>query len=194
MSLPISTRLDEARGVMRWLEWRSVVVGLLAAGVLGAIGGLCFVESGAFDVSASIPHGPIIGWSVHTTMIRSVQRHGTAEPPKGAFAGAQVEEGFQEYRAHCTVCHGGPGVNRAKWVEGINPPPPYLIDAAHRWTPAELHFIIGNGVKMTAMPSWKLSLSDQQIWNMVAFLERLPAISPTQYRAMELRNSRSGHR
>jgi mono/diheme cytochrome c family protein len=37
---------------------------------------------------------------------------------------------------------------------------------------------------MTAMPAWGVTHSDAEIWNIVAFLQKLPRLSPQQYRAL----------
>ena len=36
---------------------------------------------------------------------------------------------------------------------------------------------------MTAMPAWGRSMADDDVWNLVAFLRRLPQMSEEQYRA-----------
>jgi hypothetical protein len=72
----------------------------------------------------------------------------------------------------------------ASWVDGLTPTPPYLFDAARQWSPSQLHFIIANGVKMTAMPAWKLTMSDQDIWSLVAFTHELRGISQRSFPCM----------
>ncbi len=66
----------------------------------------------------------------------------------------------------------------------MNPPPPYLMDVARRFSPGELRFVVSEGVKMTAMPAWKGTLPPEQITNLVAFLQGLPGITAKQYQAM----------
>jgi hypothetical protein len=56
--------------------------------------------------------------------------------------------------------------------------------AARQWSPSQLHFVIANGVKMTAMPAWKLTLSDQDIWSLVAFTHELRGISQRSFPCM----------
>ncbi len=82
------------------------------------------------------------------------------------------------------MCHGGSGVARAAWVQGLTPTPPYLLDAPRRWTPAQLYWIVGQGIKMTAMPAWRLTRTQGEAWNLVAFLEILPYLSARDYARM----------
>lgn len=62
--------------------------------------------------------------------------------------------------------------------------PPYLTDAPRHWRARELHGIVGQRVKVTAMPAWTLSRTDQQVWNIVAFLGAAPYLSPRDYAKM----------
>ncbi len=160
------------------------ILGGVAAFIVMGLGGLAVVETGAFDVRASTPHGPLVSWATHATMIHATQHRAASVQAPAGFTAAQVEAGFREYDVDCAACHGGPGVSRAAWVSGINPSPPYLLDAQRRWSAAELYLIVGDGVKMTAMPAWKLTRSDTDIWNLVAFLEALPYITPQAYAQM----------
>jgi len=60
------------------------------------------------------------------------------------------------------------------------PQPPVLTDSAKEWSPGELFWIIRNGIKMSGMPSWP-GLSDDDLWNIVALLEKLPVMSEQDY-------------
>jgi mono/diheme cytochrome c family protein len=55
-----------------------------------------------------------------------------------------------------------------------------LTDSAKQYSPGELFWIIQNGIKMSGMPSWP-GLSDDDLWNIVAFLQKLPAMSEQDY-------------
>jgi hypothetical protein len=50
-------------------------------------------------------------------------------------------------------------------------------------SPKEQFWIIKHGVKLTAMPAWGKTHSDELIWDMVAFVRQLPRMSPAQYQA-----------
>lgn len=162
---------------------------LISGVLIGAIVGMGVIFGGWYDVSARKPHGLATSWILHTTMIHSIHARAHYQSAPEQFSTEQVHEGFGLYEDHCAMCHGGPGIARPKWVMGLEPTPPYLLDAAQRWSPAELRFVIKHGVKMTAMPAWGLSLSEEDITSLVAFVENLPAIGPSQYRAMRAQRS-----
>jgi mono/diheme cytochrome c family protein len=45
---------------------------------------------------------------------------------------------------------------------------------------------------MSGMPAWGKSMSDEHIWNIVAFVRKLPELTPDVYR--ELVASSEGHK
>jgi mono/diheme cytochrome c family protein len=156
------------------------LLGLATVGVAG----LLVVAFGLFDVRASTPHGPLIAWATHTTFIDATRRRAARAPASPNFTPTEVQAGFGDYDSLCVSCHGGPGIDRQGWASGLNPTPPYLLDSARDWTPAQLKLIIGDGAKMTAMPAWKTAISDQRQWDLVAFLEALPYLSKSDYLKM----------
>jgi len=158
--------------------------GFVAAGVVGGLAGLLVVYAGLFDARASTPHDPLTAWATHTTMVHYMRRASPASAPSPTFTPAQTLAGFRAYEADCEVCHGGPGVAHAHWVDGMNPSPPYLLDQSHRWTPNQLFWIVKNGVKMTGMPAWGATQTDADVWNLVAFLEAMPYLAPADYQNM----------
>lgn len=163
--------------------------GMVFAGLVGAVGGLTIVEFGLFDATASMPHLPPVAWAAHRAFITSVQAR-AGSMPTPTITPAEVTAGFRQYEHDCVQCHGGPGVPRGDLAAGMTPAPPYVIDAARRWTPAQLYWILAQGVKMTAMPSWRATRTNVQVWDLVAFLEALPYLSPEQYRHMRDANTR----
>jgi mono/diheme cytochrome c family protein len=83
----------------------------------------------------------------------------------------------------CTGCHLAPGLPENEMRPGLNPKPPLLAHGAPG-DPAEEFWIVKHGIKMTAMPAWGRTHSDAEMWNIVAFLQLLPKLSPQQYRAL----------
>ena len=180
---------DASRGLMAWLlrwRWRiaAFVAGGAMAGALAGSFGLAVVEFGLYDTASTKPHYRLVSWAAHATFKHSTRMRARYIHAPAQFTAAQVSSGFQQYEADCMMCHGGPGISRAAWVRGLTPTPPYILDAAYRWTPSQLDYILEHGVKMSAMPSWGETRSHDQIWSLVAFLEALPTLSPAEFARM----------
>jgi mono/diheme cytochrome c family protein len=89
-----------------------------------------------------------------------------------------VRDGFEHYDQMCTVCHAGPGIEQSEISKGLNPQAPSLSDAVKEWTPRELFWIVKHGVKMTGMPSFGATHTDQEVWSIVAFIENFRECPP----------------
>jgi mono/diheme cytochrome c family protein len=149
--------------------------------VIAPLGAVAFIKSGIYDVAAFNRHTAFTEWLTHETMIHSVQRRAKSIVAPARSTPAQLVAGFCQYEAHCVACHGAAGVARHQWVSGLEPQPPYLLDAPQRFQPRELFWIAQNGIKMTAMPSWRGSMSEPQMWDVVAWLEASPKLPPQTY-------------
>ena len=72
-------------------------------------------------------------------------------------------------------------MEKSELSQGLYPQAPELSrGAAH--SVAQQFWMIKHGVKLSAMPAWGRTHSDVLIWDMVAFLKKLPSLSPEQYR------------
>jgi len=157
----------------------------LVSVTLLAIAGYAY--SGLYDVAASQPDSAVVRWLLVTARDRSIDRRAAGVTVPSLTDPKLVEEGFEHYHEMCTGCHLAPGMDSSEMREGLNPQPPVFSKLAPGASPARLFWVIKNGVKMTAMPAWGTSHSDEMIWAMVAFLERLPTMTPAEYQAMEKR-------
>jgi mono/diheme cytochrome c family protein len=158
------------------------VIGALA--IVVAIGAAVFFFGGFFSVAATEDIAPV-AWALVHVRQASVDRHATEKPPMSLDAAAIVRAGAQAFAARgCTYCHGAPGVKWAKFSEGIQPSPPDLKEIVDDREPRQLFWVIKNGIKMTAMPSFgAIDVPDQEIWSIVAFLKKLPAVSEDDFKA-----------
>jgi len=163
---------------------RPLLLGWLAGIATAAIAGGVFAGlvlfAGIYNTGADNQHLRIVAWAFHRTMTSSVKRR-TQPLPADALRDADVLAGARDYEMHCIACHGGPGVARAAWTSALLPTPPYLLDSARRWSPAELTTIVRDGVKMTAMPAWSEVAPDRKVDDVVAFLIAMRRLTPAAF-------------
>ena len=48
----------------------------------------------------------------------------------------------------------------------------------------ENFWVIKHGIKASGMPAWGKTHDDERIWAMVAFIKRLPTLTPEQYQIL----------
>jgi mono/diheme cytochrome c family protein len=159
--------------------------------LLLATGGVGFLYSGWYDIAADTSHTRLIYRLLTVLREQSVAHHakGIEVPPLED--AALVRSGAGNYDAMCTGCHLAPGVKESELSRGLYPAPPRLDNPERRCTAAQDFWIIKHGIKASGMPAWGKSMEDKYIWGMVAFLEKLPQLSPEQYR--ELVATSGGH-
>lgn len=162
---------------------------VIAAGIGG---GLVFVigaawlliYAGAYNIAADAPHTGPVYWLLNNVRERSiaVRAEGITLP---ADLGDQkrIAAGAGLYNEMCTSCHLGPGLERTEISQGLYPRAPELARGVPI-SPAEEFWVIKHGIKMTAMPAWGPTHNDTLIWDMVAFLQKLPKLTPAQYQAL----------
>ena len=153
----------------------------LVLALAGALAGFAFVRSGIYDVGASRRHTKLTQWLTHETMNYSVRSHAKGISPPRWTGAQQLLAGYCAYETHCVACHGAAAVAREQWVNGLEPQPPYLLDVTREFTPAQLFWIVKHGIKMTGMPAWGESMSDADIWNVVAWIEASRDLPPQTY-------------
>jgi mono/diheme cytochrome c family protein len=168
----------------RALVIKTVLLTLLAAGLLFMLGNLLFIESGWYNLAADTPHFAPVRWALLTMRDRAVRFHsrGIAVPDLGnpSFA----VHGLFLYRKNCQPCHGAPGEPAEQIGRGINPKPPRLAVKIHNWTDSQVYWIVSRGLKMSGMPAFAPRLSDADRWDIVAFLRRMVWFSPADYRRL----------
>jgi len=163
----------------------SCIKGLFVLLVIACIAGVVVMFSGVINVAATSPHNPITEFVLGTTMDKSVHYHakGITAPPLDD--PGMVMDGFRHYREMCVGCHLAPGIAETEISKGLLPEPPAMQEVVEEWQPAELFWVTKNGVKMSGMPAWGPTHSDQKIWAIVAFLEKLPHMTAEQYAEMD---------
>lgn len=147
--------------------------------------GLAVIFLGINDVSAAKPEKGLMRWMLSTAMDHSVERRakGIEVPPLGD--SSQVAMGFEHYDEMCVTCHGAPDIDRSEIGKGLNPHAPNLSRSITDMSDAELYWIIKNGIKMTGMPAFGKTHTEDELWAIVAFVRLLPEMSPEQYKLYE---------
>jgi hypothetical protein len=162
---------------MKTLLTISVLFAVLAAA------GTALVWFGFYDVSARVPHWDITLQAIEFVRDRSIIVHsrGVATPvPEDQAKGALL------YREDCIHCHGAPGISPEPFSQGLYPAPANLLSGAiqSEWNSAQLYWIVGNGLKLTGMPAFASIYEKEEIAAVIALVERLPKMSPAEYKQM----------
>lgn len=156
--------------------------------------GVAFIYSGFYPVGADDRHTPVTYWALDTLRERSVSRAAQSiEVPVELNTSTRLLRGGSDYQAMCVSCHLAPDMSESDFTKGLNPAPPNLTqhqgDENLESRARSQFWVIKHGIKASGMPAWGPGHDDERIWNIVAFLQRLPELSPEQYQILTARGS-----
>jgi mono/diheme cytochrome c family protein len=157
------------------------LVRLILLPVLGVVCAGGVLTAGLVDFSASKPPGRLEQRLATFALDRSIERHAPKVTNPLGRSPAALASGLALFRTHCVACHGGPGVDPTEAGASLNPPAPGLTLArVQARSDGELQWIVSHGVRMTGMPAFGASRSEEEIWQLVAAVRRLPRLSPEE--------------
>jgi mono/diheme cytochrome c family protein len=160
---------------------KAVLITLGAVALAAALAAAGFI-GGLYDISATDQHLRPTYWAIDTASRQSVKLRARAIDVPALDDAARIERGLALYREHCVRCHGAPGVPPESFALGLMPAPANLVDTGRTWAPAEIYWTVRYGFKMTGMPAWHHRMTDEEIWDVVAFVVQLPVLSAADYR------------
>ncbi len=167
---------------------KTVVLTVLVLVVVVVAGTLFIAYSGTINVAADHKDPAVVDWFLSTTSDHSVERRAEDIAVPDLSGDGMVAEGAGHYRRMCVGCHGAPGLEASPVAMGLNPEAPSLAsqDAP---AAAEEFWVVKHGIRMTGMPGFGTTHSDAEIWDIVAFLQRLKGMSAADYSTFVQRQS-----
>lgn len=162
--------------------WWLAVTLLIAVLLLAMAGGIAVIYTGAYPVGADEEHWSLTHRLLETARERSVMRAARSVDVRlprleeGALLSAVA--GFEDM---CAGCHAPPGQSPSALARGLNPPAPDLAIAARERTASELYWVTRHGLRMTGMPAWGVTHSDDELWLLVALILRFPELGEGEY-------------
>ena len=163
-----------------WLN--AILIGgvLLAVIAVAAFG----IHGGVYNVAADAPHTQPVFWLLETMRDRSIAARAAGVVVPGDLANPKrLAAGAGQYAEMCSGCHLAPGMKRTEISRGLYPRAPELRRGT-RATPAEDFWVVKHGLKMSGMPAWGVTHADEVLWDVVAFLRKLPDLTPDEYQAL----------
>jgi len=156
--------------------WLGILIGICIL----PMAGLIFLESGGMPVAtrgSSLPLERFIArTSIHAAMRGEGGKLSPIPPsPENLLAGAKL------YQVNCAVCHGLPEQPKTTVARGLYPHVPQLFGPRGGVTDdpvGETYWKIKNGIRLTGMPGFEDSLSDNQLWQISLFLWKADSLTP----------------
>jgi len=159
---------------------------VVAKFILGFITAILFTGAAAYSyfalglapVATAAPPIPLettlAKMSLHKAMAREQARRVPITASEDNFSA-----GARNHRMHCAVCHGLPGQPETAIAKGEFPRPPQLFKGKGVTDdpPGETFWKIANGIRLTGMPEFRQSLTEEQMWQISLLLANADKLS-----------------
>ena len=160
------------------------ILAIIVAGVLLAAGALWYAWSGAYDIGATRPHWPVTLSFIEILKDRSIEAHSKGIQTPNLDDSKLREASFPHYHEMCRLCHGAPGESTEEFATGLYPAPPSMASGhiQAELSPAEIYWVVKHGIKMTGMPAFGPTHSEDILWGLTSLAKEMPRMSPDAYR------------
>lgn len=164
---------------------RGFIAGMIATILVGAICAYLLLQSGFIPANADAKPGGLELWAAGTSLNATLRSQAPKQANPVVLSSAHLIEGINLYGQHCAICHGtAAGASSASpLAKGLYPAPPQFAEEGVEDDPEGVsYWKIRHGIRLTGMPAWGRSLSDQQIWTLALFLKHMDKLPPDAQR------------
>lgn len=150
---------------------RNFILGLIVGVVLLPVTAYLYIWFGYAPVATAAPPLPLERTLAAIALRARLAKEAPKESPVPPTE-ANLLAGAKVYREYCAVCHGTAGEPETATAKGMFPePPPLLQDTGVTDDPVgETFWKASNGIRLTGMPAYRGSLSDEQLWQVSQLL------------------------
>ncbi len=177
------------RKLSGWLT--PFIAGIFSTLGLFAACGYFILASGSIDPGADQPIPQWERWAAKTS-IRAYLKKNTPETKNPLkLNNENLEAGCSLYVNNCAFCHGLADAKKNASAEGFYKGAPVFVKEAEEWAKDPdglIYWFIEHGVRLTAMPAYKKSLSETEKWQIVMFIKemyRLPEPVDKKWKSIE---------
>jgi thiosulfate dehydrogenase len=170
------------------VKLKGVVCGCALTLAAALIAAYFTVRSGLIPANADATPGSLETWMARTSLDATLRRVApTSQNPVEATE-QNLLNGVHLFAKNCAVCHGSgkQGASPSPIAKGLYQKPPQMATDGVEDDPEGVSFWkIKHGIRLTGMPSFADSLSDQQIWTLAAFLKHMDKLPPAVQQTWE---------
>ncbi len=158
---------------------RGFILGVVAAVVALLLCVYLAIRTGAIPANADARPSKLERWIASTSLHAAIAREAPRDPNPVALNEANLAAGIKTYAANCAVCHGGADGKPSAIAQGLYQHPPQLAKDGVEDDPEGItYWKVYHGIRLTGMPSFGHSLTDEQAWQVTLFLKHMDALPP----------------
>jgi len=157
---------------------RNFILGVIVTLVVIVAAGLAFAFLGFVPTNADATPPSIERTIAMHSMDAAMERQASHVNNPVPATDDNLIEGMKIYTMNCATCHGSFNYKPSPLAKSFYPPVPQLVMDPSDDPEWHVHYAIATGVRYTAMPAWRNTLTDEQIWKVTALLTRLNKLPP----------------
>jgi mono/diheme cytochrome c family protein len=180
---------------------KGILLGILGTIVVLCMGFYLAAIEGGLPANADAKPPFLEKWIAKKALDAAIVR----QAPKGqnpvALNDKNLTEGIRLYAANCAVCHGASDAKASAIALGLYQKAPQLAKyGVGDDEEGEIYWVLFHGIRMTGMPAFRESLSEEEIWKIVLFLKNMDSLPagpqriweavPSAARAIQSQNKR----
>ncbi len=156
---------------------KGIAIGIALTLVLGVLGVYFFIILGFMPANADGKPGFFESWAAHTSLRATLKREAPQGPNPVALTDSHLIDGIRLYSMNCAVCHGYSDAKASNIAVGLFQPAPQLAREGVEDDPDGAPFWkIKHGIRLTGMPGFSQTLTDEQIWEITLFLKHMDSL------------------
>jgi len=157
---------------------KGFIAGILFVVVLVAVVAYVVVQNGWIDPRADAGYLPLEKWASRA-VLRADRRLGAPVKAPIADSVENLVAGAKLYGQNCAVCHGASDAKQSTIAQGLYIQAPQLAkDGVEDDAIGETYYKIDHGMRLTPMPAFSKTLTQEQIWQLALFLKDMKTLPP----------------
>lgn len=156
-----------------------LLLGILLTLSVLALGAYAGVRAGLMPANADARPGKLETWAAKTSLRATLAREAPRQANPVALTDANLTEGVKLYKQNCAVCHGGASGDPSNIAKGLYQHAPQLgKDGVEDDPDGVIYWKITHGIRLTGMPAFSKTLTDEQRWQITLLLKHMDSLPP----------------
>ena len=160
---------------------KGVISGIGLTLAVALIAAYTLIQSGFIPANADAQPSSLETWAARTSLEATLRRDAPKGPNPVTLTDQNLLNGVHLFAQNCAVCHGSAkgAESESPIAKGLYQKPPQLATNGVEDDEEGVSFWkIKHGIRLTGMPSFGYSLSDQEIWTLALFLKHMDKLPP----------------
>lgn len=158
---------------------KGFVLGILFTVAAAVLAGYLAIVRGVLPANADARPPQFERWAARRSLFASIRRGAPRIVNPLAATDPTLIAGIRLYHQNCAACHGSASGRPSNIAKGLYQHAPQLARDGVEDDPSGItYWKIAHGIRWTGMPAFDRSLTDTQLWQLVAFLQHMDRLPP----------------